>query len=338
MPPLSEFDAWPKTVPYQVGDTLNLRIDGTQDDGTRDKVVVRISRLVQPWTLSAVMVVDVLDAPSQHNIPPQAFLKLYDRRCFSPGKRKRWRVGLWTPEREQELLVFLRSGEAAEFLKRYREDSDFDDDGSWSPAQNEATLSEEMYSIYETEVQAYASLAKHQGRHIPRLYAKVSLDIGPPHDRDTATDPAVAELFVVPGILIEYVQGFRMSDLARNIDRSDWNRFVNRAVDVTRHILKDSDVINQDVRPDNMLVCRTAPGGEDDDDDAGRGYRFVMVDFGLCRFREEGETIEKWGLAKHRQDEEGAMGEVMKIKLREEAGFEADFKNPLTWIDYAERG
>ncbi|KAM0333406.1 hypothetical protein ACHAQA_002067 [Verticillium albo-atrum] len=304
---------------YEEGQLLHLRATGSTTP-----IEARVSKLLEPWTLSVVMVIDILATPDTLDIPSRSFLKLYDRR-YSKQSRSDWHTVDWTPEVECQLIDFSRTGEAQRFLKKWREDPDFDDDDdSWGIAENETGLSENMQELSQTETKVYHSLRHHQGRLVPQLYAEVILQTGPQDDLGGSP-----ELFDIPGILIEYIDGFRLSDLIQHTDQAEWNYLVNRAVEVTGEILNTGNVLDQDVRPDNMMVCRD-PAWE-------RGYRLVMIDFGNCRFRGENETMEEWGLAKHRQDEDGAMGEIMKIKLKEQAGFLADCKHRLSWVKYAER-
>lgn len=305
---------------YEEGQLLHLRATGFTAP-----IEARVSKLLEPWTLSVVMVVDILATPGALDAPRRSLLKLYDRR-HSTQSRSDWHTVDWTPDVEHQLVDLSRTGKAQRFLDKWREDPDFDDDDeTWGIAENEAGLSEHMQELSRTETKVYHSLRDHQGGRIPRLYAEVILQTNPQDDLGRSP-----ELFDIPGILIEYIDGFRLSDLTKHTDETEWNYLVNRAVDVTGEILNPSNVLNQDVRPDNMMVCRD-PAWE-------RGYRLVMIDFGNCRFRGDDETMEEWGLAKHRQDEDGAMGEIMKIKLKEQVGFFADCQHRLSWLKYAERG
>jgi serine/threonine protein kinase len=313
---------------YEEGQVLELRAQGSPVP-----IKIRIVKLVTPWTLSAVMLVDVLQQSSDIScieMPERAFLKIYDRRCAEQF-RQEWRIDQATPDVERQLLEFSRSGKAAAFLENWRADPSFcfgdDDETPWGVPETETALSERMREIWQTEIEVYKRLAEHQGRRIPKLFAVVTFHISP-EDEDIKP-PSSSEVFDIPGIIIEYIDGFRLSDLAENTDSSEWNRLVNTAVDVTGEILNDSDVLNEDVRPDNMMVCR--------DRTWEGGYRLCMIDFGVCRFRGEDEGIEEWGRAKHVQDEEDGMSEIMRIKLREGSNFVLDCRRRLTWGKYAEK-
>ncbi|MBE3049151.1 hypothetical protein IMZ48_42965, partial [Candidatus Bathyarchaeota archaeon] len=95
---------------YEEGQVLNLRA-GPQ--GT--PITVRIHKCNTPWTLSATMIVDVLEADAELSLPKRAFLKLHDRR-FAEQHRDDKDVDPWTPEVERDLIEFSRSGETKAFL------------------------------------------------------------------------------------------------------------------------------------------------------------------------------------------------------------------------------
>ena len=61
-----------------------------------------------------------------------------------------------------------------------------------------------------------------------------------------------------------------------------------------------------------------------------------MIDFAQCRFRGEDESDLKWGRAKWSQDEEGAIGAVMKARLKK-FGFNLKYKRSMRYLEWAER-
>lgn len=264
------------------------------------------------------MIVDVLKADPELELPERAFLKLHDRR-FADDYRKQWDAEVWTPEVERDLLEWSRSGEAKAFLaecaepESESEEDEEEDEEEWDAVKIESYLFYRLREEHQTETKVYGALQEHQGVSIPKRYSAISMHIGP-EGEPLGESP---ELFEVHGILIEYLDGFRASETAQHADRSDWGYLVNRAAKLVGHMLDKANVRNTDVRPANMMVCP--------DEAAERGYRLVMIDFGHCVGRE-----------KHRQDEEGAMGCIMEIQLAR-VGFEANYKRPLTWIEFAER-
>lgn len=302
---------------YEEGQLLSL-----QTAPQTTPIIVRIHKCHTPWTLSATLVVDVVQAEAQSPLPDRAFLKLYDRR-FSHEYRKKWYADDWAPEVERGLLESSRNGEAKAFLEKWS-NPEFEFDESWDAVTKEMCLSDLVHYEYVTETEVYDELRKHQGTLIPKFYCAVTLNI----DLENGPLGESPVLFDVHGILMEYLDGFRASEIAKHTDKADWNYLVNRASKVVGQVLHDSDVLHKDVRPANMMVCP--------DETGERGYRLVLIDFGRCRFREDGETEAEWGLAKHRTDEEGAMGCIMQLQL-EDVGFEADFKRPNRWIEFAEK-
>lgn len=66
--------------------------------------------------------------------------------------------------------------------------------------------------------------------------------------------------------------------------------------------LGDHDVLNNDVRPENVLIRNV-------------DYSVAMVDFAQSRLRREDESWQEWKEHKWTIDEEGAIGYVMGRKL-----------------------
>ncbi|KAK7402675.1 hypothetical protein QQX98_011584 [Neonectria punicea] len=114
--------------------------------GSTTPIGARVSKLLDPDTL---------------DVPGRSFLKLYDRR-HSKQSRSDWHTVDWTPDVERQLIDFSRSGEAQRFLKKWREDPDFDDDDdSWGIAEKEAGLSENMQEL--SKPKPMCTTAFHEG-------------------------------------------------------------------------------------------------------------------------------------------------------------------------------
>lgn len=277
-------------------------------------------KLLQPWTLSAVMVVRIISKPEGLHIPSPAVLKLYDRR-FSTQSREDWKAADWKPENEEPLLQLSRTGAAQRLMENIPDHYEFADDNDSRPAAEfEAAIASDMTRFAEAEVETYEIFKEHQGSLVPQFYAEVTLPTVV--DDDLGLSP---ELFDIPGILIEYIDGFSMTDLALHVPESQWPSMVDRAGEVISIVINTGEVVNSDVRPDNMLVCR--------DDKYDGGWRFVMIDFALCETREEDETDDDWGIRKHREDEENALSAKMWIKLRY-IGYDLEWKRRDTWQRY----
>lgn len=65
-------------------------------------------------------------------------------------------------------------------------------------------------------------------------------------------------------------------------------------------------------------------------------YRVFMIDLAQCTLRREDESDMDWGRAKWTQDEEGAVGFVMKRRLGK-LGFELVFNHSQRYLEFAER-
>ncbi|CAG9990798.1 unnamed protein product [Clonostachys byssicola] len=297
---------------YQNAESLSL-MAGPE----RTPLKVKIRKLITPSTLSCGMVVDILDAPGNLSLPTTAFLKLYDRR-FATQRRQDQKVDdPWTPDIDLELLEYSRNGEAGKFLVDYDDDpenNEFDDD--WPRARKETYLADLMKEQFETETKVYDALIKHQGNYIPKLFTTVILDFST--EKDASRPP---HLFYAYGILIEFIDGFMASEINQFVEQKDWEFLVNEASKVVGAVFNNVPIVNEDIRPANMMICQT---------DGEPRYRLVLIDFGQCEFR-DGETDAEWGRIKHTQDEEGAMGYVLVLQLRNKTGVEVN-----TWIDFAE--
>lgn len=112
-------------------------------------------------------------------------------------------------------------------------------------------------------------------------------------------------LLGMKGIILQYIQGFRLSDMANHAPQSSWQQIFDQAIRIV-HVLGDEQILNNDVRPDKFIVSATSNGGN----------QVHMIDFSICRQRRSDELYSEWGREKWWNDEEGAVGLVMKKRLR----------------------
>jgi hypothetical protein len=140
-------------------------------------------------------------------------LKLFDRR-FAASDRVNWGIDPWTPKVEAEYQEFLRHEDSSGFLHELQSVSDrddlfdlFDREGeAWDVAQKEAFFDHEMKLLYETEKEVHRRVHELQGRDIPRLLLHVSL--------------LSSSGFQCQGILLEFIPGFSLADLAYHAPRN----------------------------------------------------------------------------------------------------------------------
>lgn len=289
-----------------------------------ESLKVRIKKPYQPWTLSCGMEVDILQPATKHS---RAFLKLYDWR-FAVQLREDHKMVPWTTNHETTYIEFVRSGCARDLLEKLRHDDEFEEpEEGWNTAENETYLYSLCMDMFGAETTVYDKLERYQGQQIPRLFAPVKLSIEPRANNDDDTFPADDEFFQVYGILIELIPGFTLAELdEEKAPSSSWQAIVDQAIRNV-HILSNHNILNADVRSSNILVSpKDTSQGE---------YRVTMIDFAQCRFREEDESDLQWGRAKWSQDEEGAVGVVMKSRLKK-IGFDLKYEPSMRYLEWAE--
>ncbi|KAL8857793.1 MAG: hypothetical protein Q9178_005693 [Gyalolechia marmorata] len=227
-----------------------------------------------------------------------SILKLYDWR-YATQLRQDNEVGPWTPYHEDKYKAFVQEGGAAKFVSYLEDDDDTDDGQSWDTAENETYLFDYCHRLHGCEVEAYSRLKDLQGRNVPQFFADVSFNAFLTLNFRNA-------LFKVRGILLELIPGYSIADLETSAHPSSWQRICDEAIHTT-NLISDHGILNQDVRPRNVLI-RT--NGKDSEDEV------VVIDFALCRFRDEDQSEASWIHEKWKEDEEGAMGFVMAHKLK----------------------
>ncbi|RSM02052.1 hypothetical protein CEP52_008162 [Fusarium oligoseptatum] len=316
-----------KHLLYSVDQILCLKIiDDSPSHGPKE-VHVRVKKLEPEWTFSCGMLVEILpDSAQQLGVDEgaQAFLKLFDRR-FARSLRKCEKVDPWSADVEDEFLHKLKSGDLEDFLDMLQaeeEDDEEEEEGeAWDAAEEEASLADMMLSYFRAEFATYSALQKHQGDLIPRLFTKVTLQVVQP---DIPLDERQQDMCLVKGILLEYLEGFTLSSLAKCAPKSSWQDIVDQGIRIT-HVLSDNNILNTDVRPDNFMVV---PKGNGE-------YRVCMIDFGHCRMRREDESDLDWGKAKWSYDEEGAIGVVMRGDLAK-IGFQLHYEHSGRYVEWAD--
>ncbi|TQV98930.1 hypothetical protein V2A60_007373 [Cordyceps javanica] len=302
---------------YHDDQVLSLNIESSHGfSQARSKVRLLVQKVQQPWTLSCGMVAVILDDTEEAAV---TFLKLFDRR-WAYQLRSDNGIQPWTTHIEESYANFVQCGRVANFLEKLNHEEGFKDtQDCWDDAENEAFLTQELGSLYTAETATYDALQEYQGKILPRLMAKVTLDLVP--ENQVPSD--MLGHLQVKGILLQYLPGFTLSALDQHAPRQAWQGVVDEAVRITR-MLGDVNVLNSDVRPGNFMVVPTA----------NDEYRVYIIDLGQCRFRQTHESDKEWGRAKWQQDEEGAIGMVMRQRLRR-SGFEYKFEPSMRYLEWA---
>ncbi|KAK0644225.1 hypothetical protein B0T16DRAFT_392612 [Cercophora newfieldiana] len=155
-----------------------------------------------------------------------------------------------------------------------------------------------------------------QGRYIPRLLAQVYLTVenDDNHNNDNDKDDHdISPLhrrpfyFRVPGILVEYIDGFSLTDLGTtpDIPRSKWHGIIQQAADAARYI-NDAGVINDDCQPRNVMVQR-------------ENLQPFHIDLAQCFFSDD-LGWKYFGELRYRRDNQGAIGAIMLVKVKRQTG------------------
>ena len=279
-----------------------------------DSLKVQVINVIEPVTLSVVVHVKLL-LDEEVTVPtprfsPTAILKLYDRRFLAGLPENSYlykNTPSWTSTTDQELFEFLRTHGIEKFGSTYDKDDEFFD-GSWTAIEKEAFLYTRCLRFYNCETKAYDTLETLQGIDIPALYANVQLQA----ELDTQSIP-------VNGLLLETIEGFSLRDLMINAPEDSWQAICEEAIAIVNKI-DDCNVINEDVRIDNVLVRKSNP---DRMDGNGTAYKVIFIDFALAWVRDslkDKPTDQEWTTWKCGIDEEGALGYVIQEKLKRRVG------------------
>ncbi|RJE17669.1 hypothetical protein PHISCL_09994 [Aspergillus sclerotialis] len=227
-------------------------------------------------------------------------LKLFDRR-FAAELREDQNINPWTTEIEQQYYNFIVDGGASEFITKLNSDSKLaeEEGDTWNDSQNEAFIHDYMQDLYETEVEAYNTMKDMQGKDIPQLFARITVSIY------SSEDVSVNKYINIPGILLQYNDGFPLTDIAKHAPRETWQSVCEEAIQIV-HQIGYRGILNEDVKTRSFIVHEN-PGGK---------LKVFMVDFVLCHFRREYQDETDWWKWKAIQDEEGAVGCVMQKYLK----------------------
>ncbi|KAI0433763.1 hypothetical protein F5Y09DRAFT_338359 [Xylaria sp. FL1042] len=318
--------------PYHVGQSVTLR----DSDGAEFSVDIIHE---YPFTISPAVVVNLHKDGGVHEV----VLKLYDRR-FSE-LRERWefdsgkRPQPHTEESEAAFQDAARSGMVARVLDRLKHADlmwalrnynytplDEEDEESKPErvrlAEEEAEFYYQIQKRYTNEVRVYDKLKSLQGHCIPRFFKAVTLQMpSAPSDLDSS-------YFQVPGVLIEKINGFNLTNLVTEMPTGPpdlWAEIVQKATDLAIKINR-AGVLDNDSQPRNALVTRR----EDNT------YHVWRIDFGEASLESD--------LAFHHVDEPdffkqcaesagnpSALGLVMATKVERLTGVKLDIVIDQIW-------
>ncbi|CAG8058933.1 unnamed protein product [Penicillium salamii] len=270
--------------PHAVGNIIKIHLK--RPDRLEATTGAIIIKFLEPLTLSSVMLIRM--ACSSLRSEGDMILKLFDRR-FATQLREDEKIRSWAPDIEPEYRQFILDGGASEFVTQPNE-GETPEGSTWSAAMDEIYLHDHLLDLYKTEVQVYSNLKDIKGTDIPKLLQSAILPI--PYPGQTSS-----EYTDIPGILLQYIEGFPLTDIEEYTPRESWQAICEDAIRVINRI-GDLGILNEDVKTRSFVVC----------EDAGNGFKVTMIDFALCKFRENYKDDYGWDKWKSIQDEEGAVG------------------------------
>ena len=125
-------------------------------------------------------------------------------------------------------------------------------EGPWpgfSVGQTEYFAADEANELCRTVVETYQRLKDIQGEIVPEFYASVL------HDPQLGFQyPLELSSFeLIPGILVEYIDGFILADIARHAPRDSWQQIGSDACAAVNNFSRH-DVLNWDTRLTNTII------------------------------------------------------------------------------------
>lgn len=249
----------------------------------------------------------VVDIQTKAGSPKSMILKLYDRR-FGVQHREDFKHPQWTSAIEDEYLEFAKSGGATDFLRQLDDpvEGDILRDRHWSDVEFETFLYIKCIEQYDAEINVYKLLPHLQGKGIPEFYGGVRLFDPPSSAGNSPFAEDIAKYFEIHGILIEFIDGFSLRDLAYNAPRESWQAICEEAIRIVLAV-SEPGILNEDCCVRNFLVRKNETNGN---------YEVFQIDFALSYERDPEQSDESWLLEKTEKDEEGAIGTVMEHKLK----------------------
>lgn len=227
---------------YTAGNTLRLHLDD------ENHVTAEVVEVFQPFTLSCVMAIRM----NTSRLKGTFVLKLYDR--IHASQLRDDEELPWDPKTESEYRQFVSDGRATKFFDHCEAKSAVDEywadeeRDEWTKVEHEAYLQFWCRKTCNTERTVYDLLRDLQGKHVPTVFAR-------PCIRDTS-DPvsgSASGYLDRPGLLLEYIQGFPLTDLASRQPREDWQGLCEEAI-LILHLISQKGICNKDVRTRSFIL------------------------------------------------------------------------------------
>ncbi|KAF2756593.1 hypothetical protein EJ05DRAFT_477708 [Pseudovirgaria hyperparasitica] len=285
--------------PYLPEETLPVQID----DHPSVSLDVTIIKAFEPFTLSCALLVR-LNWPTLRG---EYVLKLFDRR-YATQLRRDNQASAWTADVEVAYHTLVESSDMASLFALYaQKETDYEwtpkAEAGWDSAHREAYLQFCCRKHFSTETLVYDQLRDLQGECIPHLAARILV-------KSPSSSGPTREYLDCPGILLEYVQGFSLTDLDKFAPKAAWQQICDEAIRII-NLIGGRGIRNEDVKTRSFIV-RHHPSTNYQQTTRPN---VVMIDFGSCVLRTKDQDDRDWREWKAMQDEEGAIGMVMERKL-----------------------
>ncbi|KAE8165934.1 hypothetical protein BDV40DRAFT_285875 [Aspergillus tamarii] len=196
-------------------------------------------------------------------------LELFDRR-FAHQLRKDHKLKPWTSDMERQYHDFVHDGCASEFITRLNNDSKMaeGEGDTRNDPQNEAYLHDHIQDLCETEVEVYQTLKNIQGKDIPQLFACLTVP-----SSSSSQELSVKKYTDVPGVLLQYIDGFLLTDMAAHAPQEVWQSDRDDTIQIV-NLIGDRGILNEDVKTRSFIV----------QENLWRKFKGFMIDFALCNF------------------------------------------------------
>lgn len=144
-----------------------------------------------------------------------------------------------------------------------------------------AWLHDHIHNLYKAEVEAYETLKDLQRKQIPQLLACVTIPASNPPQKQ---DESISRYLDSAGILLQYIEGFPLTDIERHAPREIWQHACDESIQLL-NLISDHGILNKDVKTRSFIMCL---------DDAEMKFYLFMLDFALCTLRREFEDEDEW--------------------------------------------
>ncbi|KAI5301795.1 hypothetical protein KEM56_001351 [Ascosphaera pollenicola] len=286
----------PACLKWKVGDVLEFFLTSESTVPRSSSVLLKIENIPDRWTNSVGFTVQVLDKAELSNRWKSsiAFLKLFDRR-FAFKTRNHTQMTRWSQHLEHDLHSCIldmieskkRKPSILNWGKKRNEQRD------WSIYTLEKAFASHQVTDFSNEIRAYKALSSLQGIHIPQVFSEGYIDLCPPDVRRAGPHGRDREVYITPGILMEYIPGERLSEFEETTPNEAWAVLFEKATMIAQRV-EACSVIRRSLHPKNFLFLHTGEGYGPDD------YRVFMIDFKRSMIKRE-SAPEAWEEQKWKQ-------------------------------------